>query len=63
MDVPDADLRERAVNWIALTCFAFFFVKSNTWFGWNRMPQSVEELLADGICLVLLALSFPGAKL
>ena len=39
-----------------------FFVHENNYFGWNRLPQSPEELLADGIVVLLVAMSVLGRK-
>ena len=38
--------------------FALFFAwEQNSYFGWNMTPKSDAELMADGITLLLLALS------
>ena len=34
-----------------------FWVHANQYFGWNWSPKSAEEVLADGIVMLLLALS------
>lgn len=36
----------------------WYFVAENNYFGWNQLPASPEELIADGIFLVLLSLAF-----
>jgi hypothetical protein len=33
-----------------------FFISENNYFGWNRYPQSSEELICDGIVLLLVVL-------
>ncbi len=33
-----------------------WFVHMNAYFGWNRTPQSLAELAADALFLVLLAI-------
>lgn len=35
----------------------WFFITENAYFGWNARPQSADELICDGITMVLLALS------
>ena len=35
-----------------------FFRLENNYFGWNKLPQSPEEVIADGIFLLLLMLAF-----
>jgi hypothetical protein len=45
------------VNWSrASVCFVFFIME-NAHFGWNRWPQSPEELICDGIVLTMMAMS------
>lgn len=34
----------------------FWFVVSNSYFGWNALPKSDAELVADGVGVVLVAL-------
>jgi len=42
--------------YIALIGFSFFLMQNN-YFGWNAMPKSDAELLADGITMLLFALA------
>jgi hypothetical protein len=46
-----------AINWhrmgLALVCF----IHENNYFGWNRSPQSPEEVLADSFVVLIVALS------
>lgn len=46
------------INWVRVWASAVFFYSENSYFGWNRLPQSTEELICDGIVLLILALSF-----
>lgn len=39
--------------------FGFFF-EQNCYFGWNAMPHSVAELIADGITSVLFSIAVFG---
>ncbi len=48
-------------NVVRIILAANFYWLQNSYFGWNRKPQSPEEVLADGIFLLILALSF-GVK-
>jgi hypothetical protein len=41
----------------------YFFIKQNNMFGWNSTAQSVEELICDGITLILSILAFIVYKL
>ena len=34
-----------------------FFFSQNDYFGWNRLPKSDFELIADGITLLLVAMA------
>lgn len=36
---------------------AYFFIIQNSYFGWNAFPQSSEELICDGVFLVLLSIA------
>lgn len=44
-------------SWISLLALIFFF-EQNIYFGWNAVPHSDAELIADGIGMLLFALSF-----
>lgn len=44
------------MNWSAGIIAILFFIGQNNYFGWNARPQSPEELICDGIVLVLVAL-------
>lgn len=46
------------MNLFRLFLAIVFFVHENEFFGWNQLPQSAEECLADGIVVLLLALCF-----
>lgn len=37
-----------------------WFFLENDYFGWNRTAQSPEELICDGIVLVLVAIAIVG---
>jgi hypothetical protein len=45
------------MNWPVFVLAAVNFYHQNKYFGWNRTPQSDAELIADGITMLLLALS------
>ncbi len=34
-----------------------FFVEQNMYFGWNGIPKSDAELIADGITMILLSMA------
>lgn len=38
-------------------CGVSFWVMENRYFGWNWTPQSAEEVIADGIVVLILAIS------
>lgn len=40
----------------------WFWVLENNYFGWNRHPQSAEEMICDGLVFVILALACLGGK-
>lgn len=46
------------MNWNRLWIAAVAFVAENSYFGWHALPQSDAELIADLICMALLALAF-----
>lgn len=47
-----------SMNWpIFLIAIGYGFAE-NAYFGWNIIPQSDAEMIADGIGLILFALSF-----
>jgi hypothetical protein len=39
-----------------------YFINQNSYFGWNRLPKSDAELIADGITLLLIVLVAIGTK-
>ena len=45
------------MNWSILFLSFLFWINQNTFFGWNRTPQSSSEVLADGIVFILVAMS------
>ena len=47
-----------AINKPIFAIGLFYSLITTCAFGWNLMPQSVGELLADGIACVLFAMSF-----
>lgn len=50
-------MKTYAVNWWRLLLTIVFYVHQNSYFGWHRAPQSEAELIADGLVLLLAALS------
>lgn len=40
-----------------------WFVVENQFFGWNALPQSANELLADGIGYILVSLAVMSGRL
>ena len=46
------------MNLTILFIAAVWFIHLNSYFGWNKKPQSGTELLADGLFFLLLALAF-----
>lgn len=50
------------MNWWIFFLAVLFFIEQNRYFGWNAFPQSDAELMADGIMLVIAALSFKESK-
>lgn len=46
------------INWVRLGLATTFYLLENRYFGWNRYPQSPEEVLADGLFLLIAALAF-----
>jgi hypothetical protein len=46
------------INWWRWWIAFLFYVEQNSYFGWNAMPKSDAELIADGITLLLTALAF-----
>ena len=41
----------------------WFWVLENNYFGWNRHPQSAEEMICDGLVFVILALACLGERM
>lgn len=50
------------VNWWRLWFAAVFFVQENYYFGWNRYAQSAEELMADGLVLLIASMAFTRSR-
>ena len=48
------------LNWPIFAIAALFYYQQNTFFGWNALPQSEAELIADGITLILITFSMKG---
>jgi hypothetical protein len=46
------------MRWSIFILALGFGYTENTYFGWNSLPRSDAELLADGITMILFALSF-----
>ena len=46
---------------VFLLSFLFWIVETN-YFGWNVTPQSPEEVICDGIVLLIAALSYKERK-
>lgn len=47
---------------VALWTVAFgFFWEQNRYFGWNRLPQSDAELIADGVTCLLFGVALWAA--
>lgn len=46
------------INWIRFWAGLCFFVEQNNYFGWNAVPHSDAELIADGICLLIGAMAW-----
>lgn len=45
------------MNWTIFFLAAAFWVHQNAYFGWNALPKSDAELIADGITILLFALA------
>lgn len=45
-------------NWPRIGFAACYYIHENNYFGWNRLPQSPEECIADAFVVLILALSF-----
>lgn len=50
------------MNFYRFWAAVIFFLAQNNYFGWHGHAQSDAELIADGISLLLLSLSFTGSK-
>jgi len=46
------------INWLVFILGLLFFIEQNTFFGWNGQVQSKEELIADGVNILIFALAF-----
>lgn len=51
-------IQELVLNWPALVISVAYFWLTNDYFGWNFDPKSPEEVIADGIGFLILALAF-----
>lgn len=49
-----------SVNWVIIGIDVAFWILLNNHFGWNGYPKSDNELIADGISFLILALAFVG---
>lgn len=47
--------------WIFILSIGFWILENNH-FGWNASPKSDNELISDGIVLLLVGLSLVGFK-
>jgi hypothetical protein len=45
--------------WFVAACFWW---EQNEYFGWNRLPQSDAELIADGITIILVSIAIFASK-
>ena len=46
------------INWLVFILGLLFFIEQNTFFGWNTVAQSKEELIVDGVNILIFALAF-----
>ena len=46
------------INWLVFILGLLFFIEQNTFFGWNGQAQSKEELIVDGVNILIFALAF-----
>ena len=46
------------MDWRIWVLAVIFGLAETAYFGWNFSPKSPEEMICDGITLVLLAMSF-----
>lgn len=46
------------MRWPIVWIFWCYFYCENQYFGWNYLPHSDAEMIADGIGLLILALAF-----
>jgi hypothetical protein len=46
------------MNLQVFICAVLFWLAQNSYFGWNWLPKSDAEMIADGITYLLLAMSF-----
>ena len=45
------------MNWLIWIIAVFFGFAETAYFGWNTLPNSPEELICDGITLILMVLA------
>jgi hypothetical protein len=50
------------VNWNIFFIGIVYFISENLFYGWNIMPQSDFEVLADGINMIIWAMAARGTK-
>ncbi len=50
------------MNYNRLFLAFMFFILQNRYFGWNGFPTSDAELIADGITVLLISISFKSVK-
>lgn len=46
------------MNFFIIVLAVWFYYLQNRYFGWNKTPNSSEELICDGIVIILIAMSF-----
>lgn len=50
------------MKWQVFWLSVLFWIVETNYFGWNFTPQSSEEVICDGIVLLIAALSFKEKK-
>jgi hypothetical protein len=45
------------MNWWIFFFAVLFWIAENNYFGWNLLPKSDAELIADGIVMIILAIA------
>lgn len=51
------DSFNQRINPLGVLFAISFYILENRYFGWNKLPQSQAEVIADGIVVILLAIS------